>query len=374
MGKKYTIQEIKERFKKVHGDLYSYELITDGYSAKDKMPIVCKEHGVFYQTFDKHYWRKQGCPKCAKNHKKKTEEFVKCAKDIHGDKYSYPEEYVNNEKKIKIVCPIHGEFYQTPHMHLLGQGCPKCYGNEVKSTETFIEECKKVHGDKYDYSKTEYKNAYSRVVITCPQHGDFVQIARTHLYGHGCPECSEKKKFDKDYFFKKAREKHGDRYDYSLITEIKNSRSKVPIICKNHGVFYQSVDNHINQNQGCPKCKRSLLEEKIALFLEKQNIKFEEQKTFTWLKPQKLDFYLPQYNVAIECQGIQHFGEYGTFGGNISQEDFYKNIYDLDERKNKLCRENNVNLIYYAECDLPYRYSYFKTTSQILEYILSNAL
>ena len=369
MGKKLTLKEVLERFQKVHGDRYSYELIKEYHNQEEKLPIVCKIHGVFYQSADKHFTRKQGCPLCDKSHKMNTEEFIERAKKVHGDKYSYPDEYVNSEQKIRIICPVHGTFFQTPHQHLRGQGCMKCYGNENKTTEQYIAECRKVHGDKYDYSKTVYENAYSIVTITCPLHGDFLQIARTHLYGHGCPECSGKRKFDKDFFIKKAKEIHGDRYDYSLIRTIDNNRSKVPIICNKHGLFYQSVDSHINQRHGCPKCIRSTLEEKVATLLTQVNIKYEEQKKFKWLGAQRLDFYLPDYNLAIECQGVQHFGVFGTFGGNVQPEEQYKLTLERDERKNKLCKKHNVILVYYAETDLEYKYPYLKNPIQLLQYI-----
>ena len=298
-----------------------------------------------------------------------TEEFIERANKIHKGKYLYTESvYVNTETKVKIICPIHGEFWQTPHMHLHGQGCPKCYGNDTKTTEKYIEECKKVHGDKYDYSKTKYVNAYSKVTIICPIHGEFEQIARVHLYGHGCPQCSGKRKYDKDYFIGKAKEIHGDKYDYSLIEEIKNYRTKLPIICPTHGLFYQTIDNHINGKQGCPKCQRSLLEEEVSNFLTENGYEFEERKHFVWLDPQHLDFYLPKYNIAIECQGIQHLMPYGSFGSKtITKEELFENVCKLDDIKNKLCAENKVNLIYYTNINCDYRYPISKSKDELLK-------
>jgi len=367
MAKRLNLEEIIKRFNKVHGDRYIYDEIKEYKNLKTKVPVICKVHGVFYVSPYKHLLG-QGCPKCARNHKLTTEEFIERAKKVHGDKYDYSKVvYVDTDTKVCIICPIHGEFWQTPHMHLKGQGCPKCYGNDTKTTEQFIEEAKKVHGDKYIYDETIYKNAYSKVVITCPIHGNFEQRARTHLYGHGCPQCSGKKKYNKDYFIIKAREVHGNKYDYSLIKEIKNNRDLLPIICPKHGIFYQTVDNHINGKQGCPKCQRSSLEEKVALFLEKNGIEYEEQKKFEWLGSQRLDFYLPQYNIAIECQGIQHFLPYGNFGSSkITKEEIYKKICKLDDLKNKLCNENNLPILYYAETQKKYRYPILTNQEELL--------
>ena len=108
-----------------------------------------------------------------------TYEFIEKAKKVHGDKYDYSKvEYVNSRTKICIICPQHGEFWQTPNAHLMKEGCPKCKGENVskvnrRTTNEFIEKAKKVHGDKYDYSKVDYKNNSTKVCIICPIHGEF---------------------------------------------------------------------------------------------------------------------------------------------------------------------------------------------------------
>ena len=100
--------------------------------------------------------------------------FIQKAHKIHGDKYDYCKvEYVNNNTKVCIICPIHGEFWQTPNHHLSGQGCPKCSGNVKKTTEQFIAKAKEIYGDRYNYSKVKYINAKTKVCIICPTHGEF---------------------------------------------------------------------------------------------------------------------------------------------------------------------------------------------------------
>lgn len=348
MPKKLTLNEILEKFKKAHNEKYDYSLIKRYVNNRTSVPIICNRHGVFYQRPDKHM-RGQGCPLCNKTHKLSDETFIEKATEIHKSKYDYSKvEYINNETRVCIICPEHGEFWQTPHMHLSGQGCPKCCGNVRKTTEEFVEECKKIHGNRYDYSKTTYENAFSKITITCPIHGDFIQIARVHLQGHGCSKCSGKKRYDKEYFLKKAKEINGDKYDYSLITTIKNNRQPLPIICNKHGIFYQTADNHLNQSQGCPNCKRSVLEEKMAKFLTEKNIKFEAKKHFQWLGKQHLDFYLPEYNTAIECQGEQHFIPCNFGSKKKTKEECFERVNNLDERKNRLCVQNKIKLLYFA--------------------------
>lgn len=97
---------------------------------------------------------------------------------------------MNANTKVCIICPKHGEFWQTPSGHLSGKGCPKCYKESRSSTtEEFINKAREIHGNKYDYSKVNYVNAYTKVCIICPKHGEFWQIPANHLNGHGCPNC-----------------------------------------------------------------------------------------------------------------------------------------------------------------------------------------
>lgn len=121
-----------------------------------------------------------------------TEEFIEKARKVHGNKYNYSQvEYINTKTKVCIICPTHGEFWQTPNKHLNGYGCKKCSGYFVDSINSFIEKAKEVHGDKYDYSKSIYVNARIKVCIVCPIHGEFWQEPYVHVGQKcGCPKCS----------------------------------------------------------------------------------------------------------------------------------------------------------------------------------------
>ena len=183
-----------------------------------------------------------------------TKEFITRAKDVHGDKYDYSlVEYVNARTKVRIICPEHGVFEQTPSEHLRKHGCLSCCGKKQLTTEEFIVRARDIHGDKYDYSLVEYVNARSRVQIICPDHGVFEQIPNHHLHGYGCQYCGGSKKLTKEEFITRAREVHGDRYDYSLV-EYVNTQTKVKIICPEHGVFKQTPNNHTSLKKGCPQC------------------------------------------------------------------------------------------------------------------------
>jgi len=190
--------------------------------------------------------------------RKTTEEFIIDAYCKHSDRYNYKlVDYKNNRIKVKIICHIHGIFEQMSGSHLKGQGCPKCAGNIKKSTEEFIEDAYCKHGDRYNYKLVKYINAKTKVKIICPEHGIFKQMSGSHLKGNGCPKCgvfelSNKFKKTTQQFIEDAYCIHGDKYNYSLV-QYRNNKTKVKIICHKHGIFKQTPNAHL-QGNGCPKC------------------------------------------------------------------------------------------------------------------------
>lgn len=182
----------------VHGNKYNYSMV-EYTTNKNKVHIICPEHGGFWQRPYSHL-RGVGCPICGRLKANKAETdtrdiFIQKAKLVHGDKYDYGKvEYINSQTKVTIICPEHGEFIQAPAMHLSGNGCPKCgriYARKANtfSADTFIAKAKKVHGTTYDYSKVQYVNSRTKVILVCPEHGEFLQAPHKHLLGQGCPKC-----------------------------------------------------------------------------------------------------------------------------------------------------------------------------------------
>ena len=216
---------------------------------KTKVIIICPEHGEFLQHY--HHLCGVGCPKCS-GRGKSTTDIINEFINVHGNKYDYSKvKYVGNKTKLIIVCSKHGEFLQNAHNHLSGKGCPKCAGRGL-TNEDFIKEAKSIHGDKYDYSKAGYINNTTKVTIICSIHGEFELEPTVHINtGRGCPKCSGRY-MDTEYFKEKAKSIHGDKYDYSKVTYRKNYE-KVTIICPVHGEFQQIANCHLNGN-GCPKC------------------------------------------------------------------------------------------------------------------------
>lgn len=267
---------------KVHGDWYDYSKV-EYKNAKTKVTIICPIHKDFEQTPTNHLNGK-GCNKCGnlnrgKYHVLTTQTFIERSKSIHNNKYDYSKvNYINNSTKVTITCPIHGDFDQIPSSHLIGKGCPECSGNKKYTSETFIQKAKEVHGNKYSYSKVNYINYNTKVIITCPIHGDFEQEPSSHLHNHGCPKCgdiitSDKNSRTVDLFIKLAKNKHNGKYDYSKVN-YEDCKTKVTIICPIHGEFEQTPDSHL-RGCGCPKCGLESVRNKLIMtkeeFIERAN-------------------------------------------------------------------------------------------------------
>lgn len=296
-----------------------------------------------------------------------TEEFIKRAREKHCDKYDYSKtEYVNSQTKVCIICPEHGEFWQIPSSHLKGIGCAKCTGKARLGLDEFINKSSKIHGDKYDYSKAEYVNSQTKVCIICPEHGEFWQTPKDHLSGRGCSICGGGVKHTTETFIEKARKIHGDKYDYSKV-EYHSAHEKVCIICPEHGEFWQEPDNHYRC--GCPHCKESKLEKYVRNVFNEVGIKYETQKKFDWcfyVKNMKFDFYLPEYNVAIECQGEQHYIPF-RFEKNNSVS--FKNRINRDILKQEMSEKNNLKLFYYGDKNVPDNLHGYKVYKNLYELI-----
>lgn len=195
----YTTDYFIKKAKEVHGNKYDYSKV-EYIDSQTKVCIICPEHGEFWIRPDAHIFNR-GCPKCGNLRKgiiKKLtqEEFIQKAKEVHGHKYDYSKvKYVNNYTKVCIICPEHGEFWQSPYSHINGSSCPKCASicradKLAKTTEKFINDAKLVHGNRYNYSKVNYVNSHTPVKIICPEHGEFEQNPTYHLDGCGCQKCA----------------------------------------------------------------------------------------------------------------------------------------------------------------------------------------
>jgi len=335
---------------------YDYSLLPDKVKSKSYVDIICKKHGVISIRSD--VLLKGGiCRKCAYENRSNKSIILSKFLEKYGNEYTYDiSNYKNNTSKIKITCKKHGNFYISSIAHLNGVSCKKCKSENYKisnedidkRTNLFIEKAKMKYGEKYDYSKVKYTRSDSKVTIICKKHGEFNIRASNHLYSNvECKKCrfegfSKKYTLTTEEFIKSSKNIHGNFYDYSNVEYI-NAKSKVNIICPNHGLFKQAPHEH-KMGYGCPECNITIGERKISVILQKHNINYEFQKIFDdcmYINKLKFDFYLQDYNTCIEYDGIQHFEIVEYFGG---EENFNKRK-DRDRAKEKYCDDNNIFLL-----------------------------
>lgn len=261
MSKKKTKEQFINDSVKIHSKKYDYSLV-EYLGNGIKVKIICPIHGIFEIRPNDHLSKKVGCNKCNNASISKSKNISKSIVErfnlIHHNKYDYSlMEYIGTDEKIKIICPIHGEFQQSPHHHLTGVGCQKC-GNVYKpTTEEFIKLSIKLHGNKYDYSKVKYIN----------------------------------------------------------------NQTKIDIVCSTHGTFQVRPNDHLNKKSGCPICKSSKGEIIIKNFLDNNKFVYVREKTFDGCVNKsnlRFDFYLPEKNICIEYDGEQHFKSLECFGGEES--------------------------------------------------------
>ena len=269
--------------------------------------------------------------------KTKNEKFINMCVEAHGNKYDYSfVNYINNETKVKIICRIHGVFEQEPKKHInRKQKCPKCTGHKT-NTETFIEKAKQLHGGVYDYSSVVYNSSNAKVKIICPIHGVFEQSPNAHLSGKKCYKCSGTPKKINSEFIDDANKRHKNKYDYSLVKYEKNNR-KVDIICHKHGLFKQTPAAHLKgqgcpicrESKGELYVREFLMKNRISFVSQKR---FENCRH---ILPLPFDFYLLDYNICIEYHGHQHYNSSHSFGSkenefkNIQERDKIKETYCL---------------------------------------------
>jgi len=293
--RKLTTEEFVNRSNIIHCNKYDYSKVNYEHS-HIKVCIICPEHGEFWQMAKDHY-QGSGCPKC-----------------------------VYKERSVRYTLDMN----------------------------IFIRRSNSIHNNKYDYSKCKYIHCDKKVYIICPEHGGFWQPPSSHIRGNGCKKCmikkfSEKCKSNKNEFIKKSQLIHNNKYDYSKV-EYKGVNKKVCIICSRHGEFYQTPGSHL-RGVSCPFCKKSKIEEIVKNIITKHKINnIQSFRGFEWLKnkkPLELDIFLPDYNIGIECQGKQHF-EPVSFGGckdEMANIRFNGTQYN-DRLKKDLCHQNGVKLFY----------------------------
>lgn len=195
-----------EKAKEVHSDAYDYSKL-EYKTSNDVVEIICHRHGepFLFTPRAADHLRGSGCPKCFNEQRSEKVRlgkgrdqawFLSKAAEVHKGRYDLSAaQFQGYHSKLIVSCPEHGAWEPLAGNFLKGAGCPTCarklVGQKVTlSTDDFITKSKLVHGEKFDYSVTQYEKAHSKVDIICPQHGVFSQTAMNHVQGHGCQTCS----------------------------------------------------------------------------------------------------------------------------------------------------------------------------------------
>ena len=317
-----------------------------------------------------------------------NDEFIKTIKEKHKDKtnLNFDKVHIDNlHSYVTVTCNKHGD-YKYKAYQLLGNEfqCKFC-NREKRHYETA-----KMHFDKFiseakqkwpniDYSVTELpkrNERYLKFKIKCPIHG--VQEVRSSTFlKHGCPKCelgigvgkSTKRNYTNDEFVQELKRIYGDKYDYSEVNYV-NWGTKVKLKCEKHGWFYREPIRLIHDPRGCPYCSKSLLENDLKTFLDEKHIEYIWQHKPVFLGLKSLDFYLPKFNVAIECQGRQHFYQNSIF----NTKEKIENIIKYDEKKYNVCLNNGLQVFYltYVNYKKPYFTKLYRNKEELLNKILEN--
>ena len=282
------------------------------------------------------------------------DEFIQKSILKHKGRYDYlPFKYINAKQHIAILCKTHGVFVQQISVHLRGFGCKKCSYKErgelnTKSLSKLLENISIIHSNKYTYPYIgdEYVNCNSVITINCPKHSFFKQTVNGHMSSKGCKKCaleytaSISRQTFEDIVIK-ATIKHSCLFKYINIEEILSNKNKIGIICKNHGVFHQQINNHLN-GAGCPKCNRigvSKPEREVGEYVKTLKY-FVEKNNRKLLGGKELDIYIPSLKKAIEFNG--EWWHYNHSNPTCKPRGYHA-------MKSNLCREKGIKLLHIRE-------------------------
>lgn len=343
-GRIITEEEFIERCKKVNPEFDYSEISFTKLHGGYVFPI-CRKHGKFKFNATGISTKHIDCPECDRENRFYS--FLKKAREMHGDKFVYDiSSYKTNKTPMRIICPIHGDFMQAPGDHLKGWGCSKCSKKYKPTTKEWTDKVAPIYNHRFDYSKVEYVDNKTNVIIVCPEHGEFLVTPSNHIKGNGgCPKCSAILKHTLQakttkQFIEECKKVHGNKYDYSETTYY-NNKEKVTIICPIHGRFKQIAGSHLS-GAGCSACSalknQKLLMEKLSTSFP--DLIFSWEHSPKWLENQRFDLYCEKYNFAVEYDGEVHYEAIHHFGGEKQLE----LIKYRDSIKNKKCLNNKCVL------------------------------
>ena len=367
----FTNEQFIKKAKEIHGDKYDYSQV-NYINSQTCVIITCISCNHSFNSIPNNHLRGKGCKECADKlngdkSRKTNEQFIIKAQQKHMDENNKPiydyslVKYISTHKKVNILCKIHGSFEQCPSDHLSGKGCKQC--GIIKraiiqsfTLDEFIQKAKEVHGDKYDYSQVNYINSRTKIILNC-NICDYIfkQQPNSHLQGRGCDKCAhminhENQKLTNEEITERCNKTHGDKFDYSLVNYI-NINTPIKIKCNDcNNVFEQLLPNHIKQNKGCPFCDCRITQKMLYNYLKSiypNTLKEFKQK---WCKNKKylpFDYFIPELNIIIELDGLQHFQQVMNWKSPEENQ-------ITDKYKMKCANEKNISIIRIIQTDILY--------------------
>jgi very-short-patch-repair endonuclease len=367
----FTKEEFIQKAKETHGNKYDYSQV-NYINSQTKITLKCNICENTFEQLANGHLQGCGCKQCASKligdkSRKTNDQFILEAENIHKDENNIPiydysmVEYKTCHKKVIIICKIHGQFEQVPSQHLSGRGCINCgiikaAKKQTFTKEEFIQKAKEKHGTKFDYSQINYINSQTKITLKC-NICDYIfeQVPNSHLQGYGCDKCAhminhENQKLTKEEITIRGKKAHGDKFDYSLVSYI-NTKTPIKIKCnKCNNVFEQLVDNHMKQNKGCPICDCRITEKILYDYLKSLYPNIIKEFKQKWCKSKKylpFDNCIPELNIIIELDGLQHFKQVMNWK---SPEENLK----TDKYKMKCANENGYSIIRIIQIDILY--------------------
>lgn len=293
------------------------------------------------------------------------EDLLSLYQKTHGSFYDYSLMDLENKinGKIKIICPLHGEFLQSHYDHIRA-GCPECgkIRKKLKFSKILVNGIQDLidkFGDKFDFSKADFKNSSSPLAVWCKRHNQWFKNTSYHIVrGAGCPDCkkqkiSSKKKLGTQEFVKRSVIKHNNKYDYSLV-DYKTLTDPVKIICPEHGVFEQKPREHI-QGHGCPLCASTAISSVSQKWLSSLDINLvREHKIAHDSGYYVVDGYDASTNTVYEFYGDYWHGNPKVFDPetiNPSLDKKFKDLYNNTMLREQVLKNLGYNLVSIWESD-----------------------
>ena len=264
---KLTQEQVINSFKEVHGDAFDYSKVVY-VDTHTPVEVYCKKHDFTFTPTPKNHKKGSGCTQCGREAqmekaKKDFDKFKQEMFDLYGDQYDFNNsKYVNTKTELTAICKTHGEFSKAPFSLLNGSACDECCKKQTKynNKEMFIEEAKKVYGDKDDYTNTEIISASEKMEVVCTKHNHtFTKGIQTYLGGWGCPICSAEnyrklRAIPSEEYYRRVNEKHENKYTYA--GDFTTLSGVVTFFCEEHGEQRLNANSHLI-GAGCKKCEKT---------------------------------------------------------------------------------------------------------------------